>query len=140
VLVRNAGSSSLKFTLFDDDKPPRRLLPGSVDRFGSNPADARELVSARIATVPGEIELHAIGHGGRRLDAPQPVTQGSIKVVSLIFLFPLNFSRSSGFACGRKNQEKEERERLRATRTTLTLPDSSRRRFSAASTYWFFRR
>jgi hypothetical protein len=33
--------------------------------------------------VPGEIELHAIGHGGRRLDAPQPVTQGSIKVVSL---------------------------------------------------------
>lgn len=35
VLVLNAGSSSLKFALFDGNAPPVRKLSGSIDRIGS---------------------------------------------------------------------------------------------------------
>jgi len=35
VLALNAGSSSLKFALFDDNSPPVRILSGTIDRIGS---------------------------------------------------------------------------------------------------------
>src|SRR5438132_8538512 len=34
ILTLNAGSSSLKFALFEDTNPPIRILSGAVDRIG----------------------------------------------------------------------------------------------------------
>jgi acetate kinase len=104
-LVVNAGSSSVKFQIFEVSAPdrPRRLLKGQVDGIGARPrlraqtGDGaalidREYAAGEITDVPGaiavaadwlrqtqEIELVAVGHrvvhGGPDYDRPVLIDQ-----------------------------------------------------------------
>src|SRR4051794_38618534 len=63
LLVLNAGSSSLKFSVFVDEDPPRLLLRGKYEELSSQPrfdviADGRSV--AREAWDPGT----QLGHDG----------------------------------------------------------------------------
>ncbi len=78
VLVLNAGSSSLKFALFDDHEPPRPLLSGSAPLAGSPFTAALDALLARVAATggPGFAAVgHRIVHGGPRFTAPQLITE-----------------------------------------------------------------
>ncbi len=62
MLVLNAGSSSLKFALFDGSVPPVRLLSGSIDRIGSpQPGMSLTQESGLQSTVAIEAADHAAG-------------------------------------------------------------------------------
>ena len=77
VLTLNAGSSSLKFALFESSSPPRRILAGSIDRIGDDMGHARalDLVLSRLDAHGGLPGLGAVGHrlvhGGPDFDGPR---------------------------------------------------------------------
>jgi acetate kinase len=100
MLVINAGSSSLKFALFDGDAPLGRIFSGAIDRIGSREATfiltgiegrqaERIRISApnhvsgldylleRVAETTGNAGFGAVGHrvvhGGPRYREPQSV-------------------------------------------------------------------
>jgi acetate kinase len=63
LLVLNAGSSSLKFSIFFDDDPPRPLLQGQIDGLMTRP----HFIARAGATVLGEENWPAgtqLGHQG----------------------------------------------------------------------------
>src|SRR5215467_12908977 len=73
VLSVNAGSSSLKFALFQETDPPRRVLSGQIERIGSpgGPADHASCVDLVMERVRQSSETvgavgHRIVHGGPR--------------------------------------------------------------------------
>jgi acetate kinase len=94
VLAVNAGSSSLKFALFDAGEPPTRRLSGQVDRIGSakatlavdggeagavtapDHAAALALVLAALRARGAAFDAvgHRIVHGGPRFLAPTRVS------------------------------------------------------------------
>jgi acetate kinase len=81
LLTLNAGSSTLKFAVFDANGTPVRVAAGSVERIGSEVADhaqALEAVLRRIQPQGGLEALagvgHRIVHGGSALDRPTRVT------------------------------------------------------------------
>ncbi len=98
VLTINAGSSSIKFSLFRADRPPARLLAGRIERIGlpdtaisvtrgSGPEVARRTIQAAdhaacleplIRLLEQEVDFaavkavgHRVVHGGMRYDRPQ---------------------------------------------------------------------
>jgi len=97
VLVINAGSSSLKFALFENAAPPVRTVAGAIDRIGSGQASftlkgpkpeqaevrATNYVSGieylleRLSKTIGTSTFRAVGdrvvHGGARYREPQRV-------------------------------------------------------------------
>ncbi len=114
VLALNAGSSSLKFALFQDGSPPHCLLSGIIDRIGlanstfalkrSNRGDVKHVnvsapnhVSAmnyllrRIDGAAGEGTFDAIGHrvvhGGPHYCEPQLVDRPMLKELRRIRSF-----------------------------------------------------
>jgi len=103
VLALNAGSSSLKFALFDGEEVPARLLWGVIDRIGtpdatitlkrtgsykvdhapvSAPSHASSLgylmtrLAEAIEVVGLRATVHRVVHGGPRYAQPQIVTPG----------------------------------------------------------------
>jgi acetate kinase len=99
LLTLNAGSSSIKFAVFDRAKPPRRTLSGAVDRIGLDGStlrlkaeggdEKRPIAAPNAAAAMDEIlqSLRAVGkfdnltavghrivHGGTRYHAPTLVT------------------------------------------------------------------
>ncbi len=101
VLALNAGSSSLKFALFDGGTAPVRILSGAIDRIGlpkatftlrkvegqqteraevsaPNHVSCLDYLLARLAETTGAVGFRAIGyrvvHGGERYTQPQLVT------------------------------------------------------------------
>ncbi len=101
VLIFNAGSSSLKFALFDSGAALARVLSGAIDRIGlpdatftveevatqqtdrtvvsaPNHASCVDLLLKRLAERTGSTEFRAAGHrvvhGGPRYSQPQVVT------------------------------------------------------------------
>jgi acetate kinase len=81
ILTLNAGSSSLKFALFDAGAPPRRLLGHAVTRVGSRPSQYAQSLDAVLAAIDsngGLGELAAVGHrivhGGPHYATSQPLT------------------------------------------------------------------
>ena len=100
VLALNAGSSSLKFALFDGGSPLVRILSGAIDRIGSpeatftlkgiegqqtegagisvpNHVGGLEYLLKRLAGTTGDAGFGAVGHrvvhGGPRYRDPQSV-------------------------------------------------------------------
>src|SRR6266566_8317341 len=66
ILVLNAGSSSLKFDLFDSQTSSERVLAkGAVERVSSM-ASALKTVFDQIGSAPVEAVGHRIVHGGER--------------------------------------------------------------------------
>jgi acetate kinase len=81
VLTLNAGSSSLKFALFEPASPPRRILVDEVERIGSAGLDHAGALDRALQKVEEKGGLAAIGavghrivHGGRRFDGPRRLT------------------------------------------------------------------
>jgi acetate kinase len=77
VLTLNAGSSSLKFALFESSSPPRRILAGSIDRIGDDMGHARALDLALSRLDTHGVSLAGVGavghrlvHGGPDFDGP----------------------------------------------------------------------
>ncbi len=60
VLALNAGSSSLKFALFDGHSPPVRVLFGSIDRIGS--ANATFTLKQMAGKEVERAEIRALDH------------------------------------------------------------------------------
>jgi acetate kinase len=82
LLALNAGSSSVKFALFEIGVTPRRVEGGSIerlDRAGSTWARTLGLVLERIEPHGGLPTLRAVGHrivhGGARFHGPRLLTQ-----------------------------------------------------------------
>lgn len=83
VLTLNAGSSTLKFALFDPSDrstraPAARLLDGCIDRIGTGGLDhagALEQALSRLEPHGGLSRVAAVGHrivhGGPRFDGPE---------------------------------------------------------------------
>src|SRR5438874_371421 len=95
VLVLNAGSSSLKFALFENAAPPVRTVAGAIDRIGSgqasftlkgpkpeqaevratNHVSGLEYLLERLSKTIGTSTFRAVGdrvvHGGARYREPQ---------------------------------------------------------------------
>jgi acetate kinase len=78
VLTLNAGSSSLKFALFESSSPPRRILAGSIDRIGADMGHARALdlalsrLDGHAASLAGVGAVgHRLVHGGPDFDGPR---------------------------------------------------------------------
>jgi len=101
VLALNAGSSSLKFALFDGEAEPVRLLSGAIDRIGlpgstftlkrlgsqetdqatvpaTNHASCLEFLLMRLCEASGNLQfraiVHRLVHGGPRYAQPEVVT------------------------------------------------------------------
>src|SRR5436309_536765 len=100
ILIVNAGSSSVKFQVFDaaTGKEPKRLIKGQVDGIGTQPrlrgqaADGEQLIDRRfgrndVADVPAGLQAaaawlrerynmapiavgHRVVHGGPNYDGP----------------------------------------------------------------------
>lgn len=111
VLVFNAGSSSLKFSMFDLSEDPREIFKGSFDRFRDGKCDARFKhgetdektqmacadLSAALAAVPAVLHRfgltsvqaigHRVAHGGARF--AQPVLLDDAVVADIEALIPL---------------------------------------------------
>jgi acetate kinase len=114
LLTLNAGSSSLKFALFEWAPAGRRLLAGTLGRIGlANPelslhtppstestrravtaathAEALELVLEEVRRAAPSLELRAVGHrvlhGGERYCAPHPIDDALL--AELVRLEPL---------------------------------------------------
>jgi acetate kinase len=118
LLVLNAGSSSLKFAVFDSGAIDDRLISGSVDRIGlatssfqiaddtgrkivaeSAPFETHEqalnVVLARMDGLIPEFRLTAVGHriahGGPGCDCPALVTPAlKARLCGLVHLAPLH--------------------------------------------------
>lgn len=115
VLVFNAGSSSLKFGLFQVGNPERQLFKGSVERFRDGSCDLRleagdrreagrrpfADLAAATAAVPGllaewglpapEAIGHRIAHGGDRFAGPALLDQAALaQIEDLTPLAPLH--------------------------------------------------
>ena len=65
VLTINAGSSSVRFAIFEAGQPPRRLLQGKIERIGSD--DASLTVDHGAGAAPTEIKA-ATGAQGTAID------------------------------------------------------------------------
>jgi acetate kinase len=65
VLTINAGSSSVRFAIFEAGQPPRRLLQGKIERIGSG--DASLTVDHGAGAAPTEIKA-ATGAQGTAID------------------------------------------------------------------------
>jgi len=81
ILAINAGSSSLKFALFGQGEPPRRLLSGQLERIGmpGGPIDHASCVEPVVqemtkAGKPPSAIGHRIVHGGPRYVESSKVT------------------------------------------------------------------
>src|SRR6267143_4299394 len=61
VLTINAGSSSIRFAMFEAGQPPRRLLQGKIERVGSN--DASLTVDHSVDSAPTKIKAGINQHG-----------------------------------------------------------------------------
>lgn len=100
LLVLNAGSSSLKYSVFADEEPPRLLMHGNVDGLGTaeaklDHAGATARVLSSIAEALGEAEVAAVGHrvvhGGSRFSAPALVDDAALaEMDALVPLAPLH--------------------------------------------------
>lgn len=115
ILVFNAGSSSLKFGLFEMGPPEVHLVKGGFDRFGQGGCRLRLSIrgeertetpplpdiGAAIEAVPGLLEAAGLGrvdavghrlvHGGPDLDAPLPLDDAAIAAIErLTPLAPLH--------------------------------------------------
>jgi acetate kinase len=62
VLTINAGSSSIRFAIFEASQPPRRLLQGRIERIGSD--DASLTVDRGVDSAPIQIAPKTREHGG----------------------------------------------------------------------------
>jgi acetate kinase len=62
VLTINAGSSSIRFAIFEASQPPRRLLQGRIERIGSD--DASLTVDRGVDSAPIQIRAETREHGG----------------------------------------------------------------------------
>ena len=104
VLALNAGSSSLKFALFNDGSPPKRRVSGAIDRIGlsesaftlksaggetervkvsaPNHVSAMEYLLRRFERMTPEVRFDAIGHrvvhGGPHYREPQVVDRAML--------------------------------------------------------------
>lgn len=114
VLALNAGSSSLKFALFDGDTDPIRILSGAIDRIGlpkatftlrkvesqlteraevsaPNHVSCLEYLLTRLAETTGTVGFRALGHrvvhGGERYTQPQLVTPDTMDELRRITSF-----------------------------------------------------
>jgi acetate kinase len=61
VLTINAGSSSVRFAIFEASQPPRRLLQGKIERIGSD--DASLTVDHGVGAAPTQIKAQIGAHG-----------------------------------------------------------------------------
>jgi len=61
VLTINAGSSSVRFAVFEAGQPPRRLLQGKIERIGSD--DASLTVEHGVDSAPTQIKAEMKAHG-----------------------------------------------------------------------------
>jgi len=106
VLALNAGSSSLKFALFECCAPPRRLAWGQVDRIGGDArlrlsdsedrtvdqalpgatADvALDAVLVALADYPSPLAVgHRIVHGGSEFLQPQRIDGAALQRLALL--------------------------------------------------------
>lgn len=71
ILALNAGSSSVKFALFTDEREPRVITRETIGRPGAGavPEVVRTIADAEIAAIG-----HRIVHGGPAHSAPQRIT------------------------------------------------------------------
>lgn len=113
VLVLNAGSSSVKFELFDMTGPAT-LVEGTVERIGDSASGVPDHVAA-FARIAGELadggitdaDLDAIGHrvvhGGDRFHAPAIIDDDVVmEIRTLVPLAPLhNPANLEGVAAAR---------------------------------------
>ena len=118
LLTLNAGSSSLKFAVFENDGADRRLMSGSVERIGlesstfqiadeqgkkffssSAPIETHEQaliqVLAQLDRFGNDLQLMAVGHrvahGGPECDCSERVTPAlKARLSALIHLAPLH--------------------------------------------------
>jgi len=61
VLTINAGSSSIRFAMFEASQPPRRLLQGKIERIGSD--DASLIIDHGLDSAPTQIKAEVKEHG-----------------------------------------------------------------------------
>jgi len=61
VLIINAGSSSIRFAIFEASEPPKRLLQGKIERIGSSNASLTADVG--VGSSPIEIKVELEEHG-----------------------------------------------------------------------------
>lgn len=76
ILALNGGSSSIRFALYEDGEPLRRLSHGKVDRDGLGGAEVSALLD-RLASQPGFDSVKAAGHRvvhGMSHTAPERIT------------------------------------------------------------------
>ena len=116
ILVINAGSSSIKFALFSDNKRLSVLAKGQIDAINDNPSfssvikdtkqekiqlnfkgykNSIEYIMKWIYSIYPDIQISSIGHrvvhGGTKFTAPTAITSGAIKELEdLIHLAPLH--------------------------------------------------
>jgi acetate kinase len=118
LLVMNAGSSSLKWSVFRNDDPPHRLLDGRVEGIPLHPRfvarNADRVIEDRRWTTPlnhrgaieflltwgrtglrGEIRIEAVGHrvvhGGTMFATPVRIDAGTVATLeALTALAPLH--------------------------------------------------
>src|SRR5262245_63129696 len=90
VLSVNAGSSSLKFALFQESDPPRRVFSEQIERIGSpgGPADHASCVDLVMERVRQSGETvgavgHRIVHGGPRYLESSKITSEDRKSTRL---------------------------------------------------------
>jgi acetate kinase len=81
ILTLNAGSSSLKYALFEPGEALRRLASGSVERVGAQISDASRALDRVLAEIESHGGLrrvtavgHRVVHGGDAFDHPVHVT------------------------------------------------------------------
>ncbi len=76
ILALNGGSSSIRFALYEDGEPLRRLSHGKVDRDGLGSSEVPTLLD-RLASQPGFDSVKAVGHRvvhGMAHTAPELIT------------------------------------------------------------------
>jgi acetate kinase len=93
VLTVNAGSSSVRYAVFGEGSPPRRLLGGNIDRVNWDGPAADDVIK-RLDAAIGENPISAVGHrivhGGPRYSQPQRVTREVIDELRRLIPFAPN--------------------------------------------------
>lgn len=102
ILVLNAGSSSLKYAIYDLATPPLALARGQIDRIGQAPvwkadggtpenlpaglhshAEVLDWLTARLRAEAGNLRIvaggHRVVHGGQEFAAPTQITPAVLK-------------------------------------------------------------
>jgi acetate kinase len=108
ILTINAGSSSVKFAVFETGKPLRRILAGTIDRIGTPEAvfvaeDMRREIAAGTHEAAGRALMewleervgftnvravgHRIVHGGPKYSAPARITPEMIEYLRALSPF-----------------------------------------------------